>query len=116
MKAAYRFEGAIASRLEYEFSWIVKRASTVLNGGIEARLRDLLQATATELGCVLLWVEVTENAVRLGIDAPSNLSPKQICDRLKADSASALRQEFKDLKRLPSLWTRATRILTQGAQ
>ena len=52
--------------------------------------------------------------VHLFLSVPSYFSPHIIQRRIKARSARILRQEFPELLKLPSMWTRSYFVSTAG--
>jgi putative transposase len=78
----------------------------VLHGAIADRLEGLLHDTARELGIDIIRLRIEPDFVHMYVVATPNLAPTQIVYRLKNGSA-ALRDEFEELKRMPSMWTSA---------
>lgn len=114
MMAIYRHKRTSVTLINYHFVWISARRRKVLVGAIAERLRALLIDAVTPLDCAILALEVMPDHVHLFVTAPPTLAPDQIMFRLKGSTARVLRQEFPDLLKMPSLWTRAYFCATAG--
>ena len=86
----------------------------MLIGKIERRLRDIIYQKASELDCVVIALEIDIDHVHLLIGFPPKIAPYQIVHRLKGASSRIRRQEFPELLKLPSLWTRSYFVSTAG--
>lgn len=100
--------------INYHFVWIPVRRKAVLVGTVGERARALIEAEVNTLGCHLLALEVMPDHVHLFINAPPKIAPNQVMYRIKGHSSRILRQEFPQLLRLPSLWTRSYYCGTAG--
>jgi putative transposase len=114
MTATYRHKRASVTLIHYHFVWIPVRRRKVLVGAIAERLRALLIDAVVPLDCSILALEVMPDHVHLFVTAPPTLAPDQIMFRLKGYTARVLRQEFPDLLKMPSLWTRSYFCATAG--
>lgn len=114
MPATYRHERTSVTLISYHFVWIPVRRRKVLVEAIAERLRALLADAVVPLDCSILALEVMPDHVHLFVTAPPTLAPDQIMFRLKGYTARVLRQEFPDLLKLPSLWTRSYFSATAG--
>ena len=114
MTATYRHKRTSVTLINYHFVWIPVRRRKVLVGAIAERLRALLIDAVVPLDCSILALEVMPDHVHLFVTAPPTLAPDQIMFRLKGYTARVLRQEFPDLLKMPSLWTRSYFCATAG--
>lgn len=88
--------------LQYHVVWCVKYRRNVLQGGIEASLKQILQSTAGTLGIVILAMETMPDHIHLLIDcSPQHYIPDLI-KVLKGNSARRLFLDFPELK--TQLW------------
>jgi putative transposase len=76
----------------------------VLVKEIEARLGELLKQSAAEMDLEILGLAISPDHVHLQVLATPELAPSQIVYRFKLATAAALRSEFPELKKLPSMW------------
>jgi len=87
----------------------------VLVGGVEKRLKEVIQQVAKELACEVLELEVMPDHVHLLCDVDPQLGVHKFVKRVKGSSSRLLRQEFPHLKsRLPTLWTHSYFVSTVG--
>ncbi len=98
-------------RITYHFVWGPMRFKPCLIGEIAERLRALIEEGASEADFAPLTVEVWPDRVYLAAIAPPTMSPHQIVCQVKARTSRALRDEFPELTRIPTLWTRAYLVM-----
>jgi putative transposase len=92
--------------LRYYLAWATRRRRPFLAGPILDRASQLFSESAASLEVRIASIESGGDYVTVTVDAPPHLSPAAIVERLKRHSAGALRREFPELQRLPSIWTR----------
>jgi putative transposase len=76
----------------------------VLIGPARDRLAGLLKQSAAEMDLEIISLIIHPDHVHLQVLATPELAPSQIVYRFKLATAAALRSEFPDLKKLPSMW------------
>ena len=91
----------------YHLIWCPKYRRKVLVGNVEARLKELLYIKAQEIGTQISQMEVMPDHLHLFVKSTPVNSPHYIIQQLKGYTSRMLRQEFKNLLKLPSLWTRS---------
>jgi len=114
MAQVYRHKHTSVSLVNYHFCWIVRRRKRVLTGSIKQRLDVLIQDTARVLDCEVLSLAIEPEHVHLFINCPPDTAPSELMHRIKGRTARFLRQEFPELMKLPSMWTRAYFVSTAG--
>src|SRR5215471_18662466 len=88
----------------------------VLVPPVDRRLKELVNAVATEYGFVVHEMEVMPDHVHLFVAADPTRSVAEIANRFKGATSRFLRQEFPRLRsRLPTLWSRSYFAATVGA-
>lgn len=100
-----------AWHLTYHFVWGPMRAKPCLIGEIAARLEALLEEKASQLPVETRALLILPDRVYLVATAPPTVSPHHIVCQLKAHTSRTLREEFPELTRIPTLWTRAYLVL-----
>lgn len=101
--------------ISYHLIWCPKYRRKVLSGGVDARLKQLLNEKAKELGISIKKMEVMPDHVHLFVKANPTLPVQYIVNQLKGYSSVILRREYSMLKsRLPSLWSRSYYCETIG--
>jgi putative transposase len=92
----------------YHLIWCPKYRRKVLVDAVAARLKELLNEKAADIGAHIETMEVMPDHVHIFVKVPPTLSPHYIVQQFKGFSSRRLRQEFPKLKsRLPTLWTRS---------
>jgi putative transposase len=115
VKQNYWTENTSISLINYHFVWIVRRRRKVLVGAIDQRLKELVNQAVVEIGCEVIAVESHLDHVHLFLQSNTLLAPYQIMHKVKGFTAFALRKEFPELQKLPSMWTRSYFCGTAGA-
>ena len=106
--------GAVFS-LKYHIVWCPKYRRKVLVGDVEARLKNVLFATAAQYGVLIEVMEVMPDHVHLFVSSDPRRCVAEIVNRLIGASSRILREEFPHLKsRLPTLWSRSYYAGTVG--
>lgn len=104
-----------AWRITYHFVWGPMRAKPCLVGDIAARLEELIAEKARHLPLETRALVILPDCVYLATAAPPTVAPHHIVCQLKAHTSRALREEFPELTRIPTLWTRAYLVLAGEA-
>lgn len=107
--------GAVFS-LKYHVVWCPKYRRSVLVPPINARLKELLHATAAAHEMKVHAIEVMPDHVHVFVEAGPTVHVAEIANRFKGATSRALREEFPSLRsRLPTLWSRSYFAATVGA-
>jgi len=114
MGQSERHANTSVSLINYHVVWTPRRRRRVLVGPIADRLQALLVEQAAVVDCRVIALQVMPDHVHLFINAPPTLAADQIMFRLKSYTARVLRQEFPNLLKLPSMWTRSYYVSTAG--
>lgn len=102
----FKFAGGTVAMLRYHLVWSTRRRRAVLTGEVASRLEALLREAAESLGLDIIRLRIEPDHVYMHIVGRPDMAPTQIVHRLK-NAGAALREEFTELKRLPSMWTSA---------
>ena len=86
----------------------------VLVGHIHRRLEQIVREVAAENEWTVIELAVRPDHVHLFVRADPNTLPSDIPRRINGRSAHHLRQEFPQLRKLPSMWTRSFFLSTAG--
>lgn len=111
----YRHRDGCVVLIKYHLIWIPRRRREVLIGAVADRLDQLLREKCKELEIKIEHLAIQPDHLHLFIEAPPILAPSQIAFRLKGFTSHALRKEFPQLKRMPSMWTTSYFCSTAGA-
>ena len=91
----------------YHFIWCPKYRKKLFVGNKETRLKELFIEKANLIGVNIEVMEVMPDHVHLFIKSEPVDSPHWIVQQLKGYTSKIMREEFSELKKLPSLWTRS---------
>jgi putative transposase len=103
----YRHNDHSVGLLTVHLVWIPKRRKPVLVGDVRQRLAEILESVATDRGWIIKAKEVAPDHVHLLVEYDEQTPVCEVVRAFKGRSSKLLRDEFPDLKKLPSLWTRS---------
>lgn len=86
----------------------------MLSGSIKTQLDTLIHDAARSVDCEVLSLAIEPEHVHLFLNCPPDIAPSKIMHKIKGSTARYLRQKFPELKKLPSMWTRAYFVSTAG--
>ena len=105
---SYKSNRNIVYSCKYHIVWCPKYRRSVLINGVDTRLKEIIEQTATELQAGVIELEVMPDHVHLLGEVDPQFGIHKLVKRIKGRSSRLLRQEFSGLKRrLPTLWTNA---------
>jgi putative transposase len=96
------------------YVFIPKRRRPVLKGEIRNRLYEIWAALATEKKWIIRACEIAPDHVHLFVEIHPTDPIHLVIKSFKGRSSKLLREEFPELKRLPSLWTNSYFFSTAG--
>ena len=114
MAQEYRRTQTTVSLINYHFVFCPRYRRKVLVGEVEKRFKELLSQLCQEIEVNIVATEVMPDHVHLFLNALPSISPSDIMAKVKGVTSRRLRQEFKQLRHLPSLWTRSFFCSTAG--
>ena len=107
MGQKYRRSHTSVTLINYHFVWCPRRRRKVLTGLIEQRLKDLIYEACQDVDISVVALEVMPDHVHAFLNCPPTISPSQVMHKVKGYTARHLRQEFIELLKMPSMWTRS---------
>jgi len=110
----YRHSGHSVGLATVHLVWIPKRRKPVLIGEIKHRLSAILESVATERGWIIKAKEIAPDHVHILVEYEEQTPICEVVRAFKGRSSKLLRDEFPNLKKLPSLWTRSYFYDTSG--
>lgn len=114
MGQEYRKAATIVSLINYHFVFCPRYRRKVLVKEVEVRLKQLVQELCAKNDWLIVAMEVMPDHVHLLLNVLPIDSPTDIMAKLKGVTSRSLRQEFKHLQHLASLWTRSYFVSTAG--
>lgn len=94
--------------------WIPKRRKPVLRGDIKLRLATILESVASDKGWIIKAKEIAPDQVHLLVEYDEKTAISEVVKAFKGRSSRMLREEFPELTKLPSLWTKSYFYDTSG--
>lgn len=111
----YKSNNNVIYSCKYYVVWCPKYRRSVLVGGVEDRLKAIIQDVCTELDAEILELEVMPEHVHLLVEVDPQYGIHRLVRAIKGRSSRLLRKEFPWLKsRLPTLWTNSYFVSTVG--
>ena len=111
----YRSNAGAVFTLKYHLVWCPKYRKPLLIGPVAARLKELLEAKAAEIGATIHALEIMPDHVHMFVESDPTRAPANIARQFKGTTSRTLRLEFPALRsRLPALWSRSYYIGSVG--
>jgi putative transposase len=110
----YRRTESSVSSINYHFVFVPKRRKAILINDIAKRLQSIIFGLVEEHNWRLIALEIMPDHVHFFINAPTSESPAEIARWVKGRASKLLRDEFPQLKKLPSLWSPSYFVATTG--
>lgn len=105
----------IVYRCAYHVVWCPKYRRPVIEGDIEARLKQIIRDVCDERGAHLIELETMPDHVHLLVECDPQYGIHRLVKQIKGRSSRLLRDEFPTLRsRLPTLWTNSYFVATVG--
>jgi putative transposase len=115
MKNEYRRTKTTVSLINYHFVFCPRYRRKIFNiPGVEDRFKDLTSAECERLGIKILAMECHIDHAHLFLSCLPTMSPSDIMHQVKGATSYALREEFPQLAKMQSLWTRSFFVSTAG--
>lgn len=81
---------------------------------VEQRFKELVKIKCKELDIDIIAIECDKDHAHLFLNCCPTLSPSDIMQHIKGYTSKILRDEFMQLSKMPSLWTRNYFVSTAG--
>ena len=94
----YRHSSHTVSRLTSHIVWVTKYRSSVLQGDVQYRCRDLLVQICNSEGVEILTGVVSKDHVHMHVEYPPSLSISVLVKKMKGRTSRLLQLEFPKLK------------------
>jgi putative transposase len=110
-----RYSGGVYG-LGLHVVWCPKYRRRVLGGRVAVRLRELIEARASERGWEIVALEVMPDHVHLFVKHEPKASVSYVANQFKGFTSRVLREEFPHLKSsMPTLWSSSFFVASVGA-
>lgn len=115
MSERYKRNAGCVFNIKYHLVWCPKYRKEVLTSNIAARLKEVLNFKAQQLGVEIEVMEIQPDHVHVFITGQPTEAIQYIVNQLKGYSSHILRSEFAELRaKLPCLWSRRYYVGTVG--
>jgi len=114
MGQEYKKTKTTVSLINYHFVFCPRYRRKLLIGDVEKRFKEMLQEICKSMDLEILAVECDKDHCHLFVNALPRHSPADIMARIKGLTSKRLREEFKHLSQMVSLWTRSYFVSTAG--
>ena len=113
--AEVRSNNNVVYRCAYHIVWCPKYRRPVLEGAVDARLKQIIRDVCAERECHIIELETMPDHVHLLVECDPQYGIHRLVKQIKGRSSRLLREEFPSLKRrLPTLWTNSYFVATVG--
>ena len=116
MKNQYQHTKTTVSLINYHFVFCPRYRRKIFNiEGLEDRFKELTDKECQKQGSEILARECHIDHVHMFVSVLPTLSIPKIMQLVKGATSVQLREEFPQLKAMPSLWTRSYFVSTAGS-
>lgn len=110
----YKHNNTSVIMVNYHIVFCPKYRRQILVGNIKKRLSEILDGVAKDNNWEIIAKEIMPDHVHLFVYADVLTRPEIVVKRFKGRSSNLLRKEFKELLKMPTLWTRSYFLSTAG--
>lgn len=115
MRNDYKYTKTTVSLINYHFVFCPRYRRKIFDiPGVEERFKDLVTDICKENQIDILAMECHHDHVHLFVSVYPQIEIAEIMRLIKGGTSRVIREEFPELNRLPSLWTRSYFISTAG--
>ena len=90
------------------------RRKIFLIPNVEDRFKHMVKFVCNEMEIEVIAIECDKDHTHMFLNCLPTLSPSDIMQKIKGVTSRVLRDEFPELKKMPSLWTRSYFVSTAG--
>lgn len=115
MENNYRHTNTTVSLINYHFVFCPRyRRKIFLMPRVEERFKALVKEKCEEIEINIIAIECDKDHVHIFLNCLPIQSPSDIMQNIKGYTSKILREEFVQLSKMPSLWTRSYFVSTAG--
>lgn len=115
MEDKYRNTNTTVSLINYHFIFCPRYRRKIFNiPNVEDRFKTLVNEKCKELEIKIIAIECDKDHAHMFLNCLPTQSPSDIMQNIKGYTSKILRKEFKELSKMPSLWTRSYFVSTAG--
>ena len=111
----YRHTNTTVSLINYHFVFCPRyRRKIFLIPNVEQRFKELVAIKCKELDIEIIAIECDKDHTHMFLNCLPTQSPSDVMHEIKGCTAKILREEFKELSKMKSIWTRSFFVSTAG--
>lgn len=115
MENKYRRTQRTVSLINYHFVFCPRYRRKIFNiANVEERFKHMVKYICEEMEIEIIAIECDQDHVHMFLNCLPTVSPSDIMQKIKGVTSRVLRDEFPELKKMPSLWTRSYFVSTAG--
>ena len=115
MENKYRRTETTISLINYHFVFCPRYRRKIFNiPNVEERFKFMVEYICREMEIEIIAIECDKDYTHMFLNCPPTLSPSDIMQKIKGITSRVLRDEFEELSKMPSLWTRSYFVSTAG--
>ena len=100
--------------LHIDLIWCPKRRKAVLVGDVAKDCKVIIEAKCKDKGWTILNLAIEPDHIHLFVRAWPTTAACEIIKECKGITSHHLREKYRDLRKIPSLWTRSYFASTAG--
>ena len=113
MENKYRRTQTTVSLINYHFVFCPRyRRKIFLIPNVEERFKHMVKFICEEIEIEIIAIECDKDHTHMFLNCLPTLSPSDIMQKIKGVTSRILRDEFSELNKMPSLWTRSYFVST----
>ena len=111
----YRRTTTTVSLINYHFVFCPRyRRKIFLIPKVEERFKHMVKFICEEMDIEIIAIECDKDHTHMFLNCLPTQSPSDIMQKIKGVTSRCLREEFPELAKMPSLWTRSFFVSTAG--
>ena len=115
MKNKYRKTKTTVSLINYHFIFCPRYRRKIFDiPNVENRFKYLVNYICEEMEIEIIDIECDRDHTHMFLNCLPTLAPSDIMQKIKGITSRILRDEFVELRKMPSLWTRSYFVSTTG--
>jgi len=116
MENKYRRTQTTVSLINYHFVFCPRyRRKIFLIPNVKERFKDMVKFICEELKIDIIAIECDKDHAHMFLNCLPMYGPSDIMQKIKGGTSKVLREEFLELSKMPSLWTRSYFVSTAGS-
>ena len=115
MNNEYRTTKTTVSLINYHFVFCPRYRRKIFNiPNVEDRFKHLVNCICEEMEIEIIAIECDKDHTHMFLNCLPTMSPADVMQKIKGYTSKILREEFVELRKMPSLWTRSYFVSTAG--